>query len=87
MSYHRQTEDSQMLMPDYLYDVLDLLDELHSAASDGDAEQATSMEPDELVNLLRDMIYTAQQTIDEVESRRVVRKPILHLLPRKEKIG
>lgn len=51
---------------DELYDVLD---ELHSAASENELHTFTSMNEHDVVDFLRDLIYTAQQTIEEIEQR------------------
>ena len=48
-------------------DLYDVLDTLHSAASDGALPSVTSMSTAELVDWLRELIYTAQETIAEVE--------------------
>lgn len=68
-----------------LYDVLD---ELHNAASEGDLQQMTTINEGELVGLLRDLIYTAQETIREIETRRnkrerrgVSKKEVLSIEP------
>ncbi len=51
---------------DELYNVLD---ELHSAASEDELHTFTSMTEHDVVDFLRDLIYTAQQTIEEIEQR------------------
>jgi len=51
---------------DELYDVLD---ELHTAASEDALQAFTSMSERDVVDFLRDVIYTAQQTIEEIEQR------------------
>ncbi len=51
---------------DELYDVLD---QLHTAASEGALQMFTSMNEREVVDFLRELIYTAQQTIEEIEQR------------------
>ena len=55
-------------------DLYDVLDTLHSAASDGALPAVTSMSTAELVDWLREIIYTAQETIAEVE-RTADRRP------------
>ncbi len=49
--------------------VLEALDELHSAASDGNVRAVTPLSNAELVSWLYEVIYTAQETMHEVESR------------------
>jgi hypothetical protein len=43
------------------------LDELHSAASDGMLHTLTTLNQAELVGWLHELVYTAEQTIDEIE--------------------
>lgn len=43
------------------------LDELHTAASDGDVHVLTTLTRDEMVGWLRDLVYTAEETIAEIE--------------------
>jgi hypothetical protein len=43
------------------------VDELHSAASDGEIQALTTLSRDEMVGWLRDLVYTAEETIAEIE--------------------
>jgi hypothetical protein len=52
---------------DCLGEMLEALDELHTAASDDTLHTHTTMSRHELVAMLREMIYTAQETITEIE--------------------
>lgn len=63
-------EVHRMLEQHGLDNVLSYIDALHSAASDGDAQQLTGLDEVEMVNVLRDLIYTAQETITEIEVAR-----------------
>ncbi len=54
-----------------LSDLLDALDELHSAASDGNLRAVTPMSNAELVSWLYEVIYTARETMNEIESGKV----------------
>lgn len=45
------------------------LDELHSAASEGQLQAVTPLSDAELVGWLQEMIYTATETIQEIEQR------------------
>jgi hypothetical protein len=47
-----------------------MLDELHTAASEGSLQGLTPLNPTELVSWLRELIYTAQETIVEIEEHR-----------------
>jgi len=44
-----------------------MLDELHTAASDGDLSNLSPLSPVEMVAWLRELIYTAEETIMEIE--------------------
>ena len=52
-----------------LSDLLDALDELHSAASDGNIRTVTPMSNAELKSWLTEVIYTAQEAMSEIESK------------------
>lgn len=57
------------------------LDELHSAASDGQLQTITPLSNEELVGWLQEMIYTARETIAEIEQRKAqVATPHLRLV-------
>jgi hypothetical protein len=47
--------------------LFDALDELHSAASDGNIHAVTSLSNAEMIAWLRDVMYTAQEAIEEIE--------------------
>jgi len=72
-----------MYTGDQIGDLLDTLDTIHSAASEGQLQTLTSINEQELVGLLRDIIYTAKETIGEIEKRRKQARrpqPILRLM-------
>jgi hypothetical protein len=50
-----------------LSDLLDALDELHSAASDGNVRAVTPMTNAELKSWLYEVIYMAQETMHEID--------------------
>jgi hypothetical protein len=54
---------------DQLNSMYDVLDELHSAVSEGQLQSMTTINEGDLVGLLRDLIYTAQETISEIEQQ------------------
>ncbi len=49
--------------------VLDLLDELHSLASEDNLSALGNIAKSELVDWLRDVIYTAEETIAEIQQQ------------------
>lgn len=52
-----------------LSDLLEALDELHSAASDGNIRTVTPMSNAELKSWLVEVMYMARETMDEIEGR------------------
>jgi hypothetical protein len=48
-------------------DLFEVFDDLHTAASEGELEAITSLNKRELVGWLRELMYTAQETITEIE--------------------
>jgi len=52
-----------------LSDVLEALDELHSAASDGNVRAVSPLSNAELISWLYEVVYTAQETMNEIESK------------------
>lgn len=54
---------------DQLNHMYDMLDELHNAASEGQLQTMTTINEGDLIGLLREMIYTAQETISEIEKQ------------------
>jgi hypothetical protein len=78
----------------HLEEVLDFIDMLHTVASDGDLPNFAEMDEAELMNVLRDIVYTAQETISELESARAKKRqkrqrkqPLLRIVPKVEKAG
>jgi hypothetical protein len=71
-----------------LADLFDALDELHTAASEDQLGKVTTLNNRELVAWLREFVYTAQETIQEIDHQerqvgfvlRLVEKP-----PRRDK--
>jgi hypothetical protein len=61
--------------------VHEALDDLHNAASEGEIELVTTLDNRELVNWLRELVFTAQETIVEIEKRSAYRQePYLRLV-------
>ena len=63
-----------------LFDLLDALDQLHSAVSEGQTAQTTLLNKRELLAYLRDVIYTAQETITELDKEVCYRQTSLRLV-------
>jgi hypothetical protein len=60
--------------------LLQTLDELHSAASEDRLNTMTTVSKVELVGWLNELVYTAQETIAEIEGRGGSEKPALSLV-------
>lgn len=73
----------------HLEDVLEFVDQLHTAASEGNSRNLTGMNEAEIINYLRDVVYTAQEAIHEIETNKAQRqpKPVLRLVERITKAG
>ncbi|MAU08760.1 MAG: hypothetical protein CL607_02970 [Anaerolineaceae bacterium] len=92
---HKRLEETYLQVvsratTDLTYDldnILEALDQLHNQISDDDLSRFTDTEDRETISLLRDVIYTAQETINEIEARQATQMPILHLVEHHEKIG
>ena len=61
-------------------DMLEMMDDLHTAASDNELTEVTDMKRKELISVLREVMYLAQETIDELQKARVQKMPVLHLV-------
>lgn len=75
----------------HLESVLDYIDQLHSAASEGESPSLNTMSEAEVMNYLREIIYTAQETLAEIETSYTHRKrkqqPVLRIMPKIDKAG
>lgn len=73
----------------HLEDVLAFVDDLHNAASEGNTHDFTGLNETDVINYLRDIIYTAQEAINEIETRKAQRqpKPVLRIVERITKAG
>mgnify|MGYP003537330893 CR=1 FL=1 len=72
-----------LLTDDGLEAVFEVFDDLHDAASEGQLQDLTALDNRELLGWLRELVFTAQETISEIENRtaRTARQePILRLV-------
>ncbi len=60
--------------------LLQTLDELHTAASEDRLATMTTVSKVELVGWLHELVYTAQETIAEIEGRGGMERPALSLV-------
>lgn len=78
---HQQPNVHYLLNDARLAAAFETLDDLHEAASDGQLHTLTSLTNRELVCWLRDLVYTAQETIAEIENGKpVYQAPPLRLI-------
>lgn len=75
---HQQPNIHYLLNDTRLAAALEAIDDLHDAATDGTLSSTTSLTKRELVCWLRDLVYTAQETITELENgkKRAVVPPL-----------
>ncbi|MBL8119169.1 MAG: hypothetical protein J0L63_12390 [Anaerolineae bacterium] len=63
--------------------VFEVFDNLHDAASEGQLQEVTALDNRELVGWLRELVFTAQETISEIEkcnARAARSEPILRIV-------
>lgn len=71
-----------------LDDVLAYIDELHNAAADDQTEHFSGMTKTQVMNYLRDIIYTAQEAMHEIDATRGKQlTPILRIVEKIDKAG
>lgn len=65
-----------------LSDMLEMMDQLHTAASDGELQTVTRINKRELLAMLNEFVYTAQETISEINQHEYTnsKQPNLHIL-------
>lgn len=78
----KQPELKVLYTDAFLADLFRALDELHTAASENQVGVLSPLSEGELVGWLQDLVYTAQETIDEIEQHKP--KPLLRLVVRDE---
>lgn len=74
-------------------EVLEYLDQLHTAVSERGSQGAAGMSEVETLDVLREIVYTAQETIRELESKRfrqrrtASKQPMLRIVEKIDKAG
>lgn len=82
------TSLSSLYAGDGLPDLLEILDDLHSAASEGDLPRFTTLGTEEVTSLLEELVFVAQETLRELHKQssrthsRPQRTPMLRLVQR-----
>ena len=67
MMIHTQFNRDFLLTDAGLAAVYEAFDDLHDAVSEGQMTELTPLEKRELLGWLRELVYTAQETIEEIE--------------------
>lgn len=67
MAYTHQTNLQLVYTDARLDSIFQVLDDLHTAASEGRMGRLTPLTHEEMVGWLRDLVYTAEETIAEIE--------------------
>lgn len=60
--------------------MFEVFDDLHTAATEGQLAAMTTLNNRELVGWLRELMFTAQETISEIESTRMYGEPVIRLV-------
>ncbi|MBC6936596.1 MAG: hypothetical protein DWB42_12240 [Chloroflexi bacterium] len=68
---HQQPNVHYLLQDARLEAALAAIDDLHDAVSEGNLAAVTELSNRELIGWLHDLVYTAQETIAEIEKRTV----------------
>jgi hypothetical protein len=69
-------QDKNLFIQDLYFDkrmvaLLETLDQMHTAASEGRLQNVTTFTHSEIIEWLLDVIYTAQETLDELQDGRL----------------
>jgi len=64
----------------YIANLFEGVDRLHSAASDGKMHELTSLTPQEMTSWLQELVYTAQETISEINRQSVRKEVVLRVI-------
>ena len=74
----KQPELQVLYTDSVLADLFQTLDQLHTAVSEDQLARLTPLSEGELVGWLQDLVYTAQETITEIEQHQA--KPVLRVV-------
>ena len=80
MGQTHQTNPDIRLSDARMAAMIEVFDDLHTAASEGQLEAMTNLNNRELVGWLRELMFTAQETISEIESTRMYGEPVIRLV-------
>lgn len=78
---HMYQINQEVLVSDARLEALfEMVDDLHNAATEGQLQAVTSLNNRELVGWLRELMFTAEETISEIERQTVYAEPIIRLV-------
>ena len=80
MGQTHQTNHDIRLSDARMAAMFEVFDDLHTAASEGHLEAMTTLNNRELVGWLRELMFTAQETISEIEQGRMYAEPVIRLV-------
>ncbi len=79
------THHLQLLFNDArMGNLMDTLDELHSAASEGRLQQVTTLTNAEMIGWLYELVYTATEAMAEIQRSEVRGDTTLHIVAKSE---
>jgi hypothetical protein len=90
MSHNRPELMNTVILPgnvERLNETLEMLDELHDAVSEGSMTTFTDVNATELENWLREVVYMAQETLQEIQKTKTQRKPVLRIVEKVNRAG
>lgn len=71
-----------LYLDNHLAELYDVLDQLHTAASEGTLPLVTTFSRQEMISWLRDVVYIAQETITEMDGR--AEQPFLKIVEKRQ---
>jgi hypothetical protein len=80
MGQTHQTNHDIRLSDARMAAVFQVFDDLHTAATEGELGAITSLNNRELVGWLRELVFTAQETISEIEQGKMLGEPVIRLV-------
>jgi len=80
MGQTHQTNHDIRLSDARMAAMFQVFDDLHTAATEGQLAAVTSLNNRELVGWLRELVFTAQETISEIEQGKLLGEPVIRLV-------
>lgn len=80
MTQQQNQKVTVLYQDNYMANLFEGLDRLHSAASEDRLNEITSLSAQEMTSWLQELIYTAQETIYEVNRQSVRKEVVLRVI-------